>query len=381
MKSNYDILGNHIRLIDTRNRESITDRVLGINIDKFFMPSVANVIGTDLSKYKLITKGKFACNPMHVGRDERLPVALYDEEKPAIVSPAYFMFEVIDNSILNEDYLMMWFRRPEFDRICWLHTDGSVRGGITWDDICRLELPIPPIENQLEIVNSYKTITERIALKQKINDNLEATLNTVFVKMYEETDEDSSVLLSELCSLASSKRVFAEDYVSDGVPFYRGKEITQKRNGEPISDPLFISHNHFASLKANYGIPVCGDILITAVGTIGNSYFVQDEEFYFKDGNIIWLKDFIEPSLNYYIYDYMQTSIFKRQLEGICIGSTQTALTIVALSNLKVKKPRTAELALYCKKSKALRSAIQTNNGEIERLTQVAKAMLASLSC
>ena len=174
MKSNYDILGNHIRLIDTRNRESITDRVLGINIDKFFMPSVANVIGTDLSKYKLITKGKFACNPMHVGRDERLPVALYDEEKPAIVSPAYFMFEVIDNSILKEDYLMMWFRRPEFDRICWLHTDGSVRGGITWDDICRLELPIPPIENQLEIVNSYKAITERIALKKKINDNLVA---------------------------------------------------------------------------------------------------------------------------------------------------------------------------------------------------------------
>ena len=174
MKSNYDILGNHIRLIDTRNRESITDRVLGINIDKFFMPSVANVIGTDLSKYKLITKGKFACNPMHVGRDERLPVALYDEGEPAIVSPAYFMFEVIDSSILNEDYLMMWFRRPEFDRICWLHTDGSVRGGITWDDICRLELPIPPIEKQLEIVNSYKAITERIALKKKINDNLVA---------------------------------------------------------------------------------------------------------------------------------------------------------------------------------------------------------------
>lgn len=192
MKSNYDILGNHIRLIDTRNRESITDRVLGINIDKFFMPSVANVIGTDLSKYKLITKGKFACNPMHVGRDERLPVALYDEEEPAIVSPAYFMFEVIDNSILNEDYLMMWFRRPEFDRICWLHTDGSVRGGITWDDICRLELPIPPIESQLEIVNSYKAITERIALKQKINDSLEATAQALYQELFIDNSEISS---------------------------------------------------------------------------------------------------------------------------------------------------------------------------------------------
>ena len=380
MKSNYEPLGKHIRLIDYRNSEEVTSNVLGISIDKEFMPSVANVIGTDLSRYKLISKGLFACNPMHVGRDERLPIALYEVDNPAIVSPAYFMFEIIDHNILNEEYLMMWFRRPEFDRECWFMTDGSVRGGITWDDLCRIKLPVPTYARQCEIVENYRAITDRIALKRAENDNLEATLNTVFVKMYEETDKDSSVLLSELCSLASSKRVFAEDYVSDGVPFYRGKEITQKRNGEPISDPLFISHNHFASLKANYGIPVCGDILITAVGTIGNSYFVQDEEFYFKDGNIIWLKDFIEPSLNYYIYDYMQTPIFKRQLEGICIGSTQTALTIVALSNLKVKKPRTAELALYCKKSKALRSAIQTNNGEIERLTQVAQAMLASLS-
>ena len=210
MKSNYDILGNHIRLIDTRNRESITDRVLGINIDKFFMPSVANVIGTDLSKYKLITKGKFACNPMHVGRDERLPVALYAEEEPAIVSPAYFMFEVIDNSILNEDYLMMWFRRPEFDRICWLHTDGSVRGGITWDDICRLELPIPPIENQLEIVNSYKAITERIALKQKINDNLEATAQAYFDNLFFSCDDTD-------CTLADIALVNPSRPLSKGV--------------------------------------------------------------------------------------------------------------------------------------------------------------------
>lgn len=210
MKSNYDILGNHIRLIDTRNRESITDRVLGINMDKFFMPSVANVIGTDLSKYKLITKGKFACNPMHVGRDERLPVALYDEEEPAIVSPAYFMFEVVDNSILNEDYLMMWFRRPEFDRICWLHTDGSVRGGITWDDICRLELPIPPIEKQLEIVNSYKAITERIALKKKINDNLEATAQAYFDNLFFSCDDTD-------CTLADIALVNPSRPLSKGV--------------------------------------------------------------------------------------------------------------------------------------------------------------------
>lgn len=171
---NYEPLGKHIRLVDIRNTESVTDRVLGINIDKYFMPSVANVIGTDLSKYKLLHKGLFACNPMHVGRDERLPVALYEDDSPAIVSPAYFVFENIDPDVLNAEYLMMWFKRPEFDRLCWLKTDGSVRGGITWDDLCRLEVPVIPYEEQIHIVKNYRVITDRIDLKRKINDNLVA---------------------------------------------------------------------------------------------------------------------------------------------------------------------------------------------------------------
>ena len=171
---NYEPLSKHIKLVDFRNKDNVTDKVMGINIDKFFMPSVANVIGTDLSKYKLISKGLFACNPMHVGRDERLPVALYEDETPAIVSPAYYMFQIIDETILNTDYLMLWFRRKEFDRICWLKTDGSVRGGITWEDIGRIEVPVPPMEEQLKTVKAYKTITDRIELKKQINNNLAA---------------------------------------------------------------------------------------------------------------------------------------------------------------------------------------------------------------
>ena len=174
MKQGYRKLGDFIRQVDDRNKKLITKNVLGINIDKYFMPSVANVIGTDLSKYKLISKNRFACNPMHVGRDERLPIALYTAEEPSIVSPAYFMFEIVDIETLNPDYLMMWFRRPEFDRECWYYTDGSVRGGITWNDLCRLELPIPPMDKQIEIVKRYRNIEKRIELKKKINDNLEA---------------------------------------------------------------------------------------------------------------------------------------------------------------------------------------------------------------
>lgn len=343
MKSNYDILGNHIRLIDTRNRESITDRVLGINIDKFFMPSVANVIGTDLSKYKLITKGKFACNPMHVGRDERLPVALYAEEEPAIVSPAYFMFEVIDNSILNEDYLMMWFRRPEFDRICWLHTDGSVRGGITWDDICRLELPIPPIENQLEIVNSYKAIVERIALKQKINDNLEATMQALYREYFvdfkpfrEETTKSTKLgnipeswnicKLNELCELLNGRAYSQEELLNSGK--YRVLRVGN----------FFTKSSWYYSdmeLEENkYCYP--DDLLFCWSASFG-LYIWNDEKTIYHYH--IWKVDFSKTSSLYreFIYLYLKQEVERLSKEGH--GSVMAHLTKNGVENLDVIAP------------------------------------------
>lgn len=172
MKENYQTLKNHIRLVDVRNKGLLSTDLLGINIDKYFMPSVANIIGTDLSNYKLLYPGQFACNPMHVGRDDRMPIALYDGTKPAIVSPAYFTFEIIDTAKLLPKYAMLWFMRPEFDRECWFYTDSSVRGGITWSAICDMSLPVPSIERQKSIIEAYEIIQRRIELKRKINDNL-----------------------------------------------------------------------------------------------------------------------------------------------------------------------------------------------------------------
>lgn len=172
--TNVKKLGELIEWVDTRNRNGNSTNLLGINIEKYFMPSVANIIGTDLSSYKLIFKNQFACNPMHVGRDEKMPIALYSDEKPSIVSPAYFVFQVKDVTILNPEFLMLWFRRIEFDRECWFHTDGSVRGGITWDEILEMSVPVPSIEEQNRIVLSYNDIEKRIKLKRQINDNLAA---------------------------------------------------------------------------------------------------------------------------------------------------------------------------------------------------------------
>lgn len=174
MQSNYEPLGKHISFVEDRNSSLITDKVLGISINKIFMPSVANTVGTDLSKYKVVTKGVFACNPMHVGRDGKIPVALYIEDKPAIVSPAYFVFKVKNENRLLPIFLMLCFKRFDFDRLCWFVSDASVRGGITWDEFCKIEIPVPPIEKQRLIVRQYQTISDKIIFNQRINDNLAA---------------------------------------------------------------------------------------------------------------------------------------------------------------------------------------------------------------
>ena len=379
MRTDYKVLGNYIRLVDERNRDLSVTNLLGVSIGKRFIPSIANIVGTDLSSYKIVRTGQFAYGPVTSRNGEKISIAYLDGDD-CIISSSYTVFEVSNKEELDPEYLMLWFSRPEFDRYARYKSHGSVREIFDWDELCMVELPIPSIEEQREIVKAYMAITDRIALKKRINDNLEATLDAVFCNLYQSIEGENAVSFSDLCSLASSKRVFAEDYVVEGTPFYRGKEITQKRNGEQINEPLFISNKHYETLKKNYGVPSCGDILITAVGTIGNSYLVESEEFYFKDGNIIWLKDFKKAGVNYYLYDYMQTSIFKRELEGICIGSTQTALTIVALSNLKIKVPEDSALSDYINHSQTLRSIIQQNNAEVLRLSLAAQTILASLS-
>ena len=379
MSVKYKKLGEIVELIDERNKALESSEVLGISIDKEFMPSVANTIGTDLSNYKLLRMNTFTCNPMHVGRDERLPVSLYKKDIPAIVSPAYFMFRVKEENKVLPDFLMLIFKRDDFDRNCWFRTDGSVRGGITWNDICEIEFPVPDLKEQEKIVNTYNAITKRIQLKQKINENLEKTAQCLFEKMWK-SDECIEVELSELADVTSSKRVFFDEYVSEGIPFYRGGEITEKRQGFPISNPLYITEESYNEKIEKYGVPNAGDILITAVGTIGNSYMVtENDKFYFKDGNLIWFRNFQNNS-NYIIYDFLNSKEFKNKIEQISIGSTQTALTISGLSKIKIKIPQETVYEEYLGKSKRIQSTIQNNNAELEKFFNLRNIIVSRIS-
>ena len=336
MADHFKRIGDYISVIDNRNTDGSVTKLMGISIDKCYIPSVANVIGTDLTNYKVIRKGQFACSLMQVSRDQRIPIAMYRDDSPAIMSPAYVMFEVTRPDELMPEYMELWFMRAEFDREASFYAVGGVRGSLDWNDFCNMELPVPPIYEQRKIVHDYQVIMGRIELLQRINTNFQRIIDTIFEKFYSEYC-DMETVLSSICTLTSSKRVFAEDYVSEGVPFYRGGEISLKKIGEPIEDPLFISRAHYEAIKETQGIPAEGDILITAVGTIGNSYLVEDEEFYFKDGNIIWIKDFIESEYRFFVYDFFQSSMFRAALNSLYIGSTQIALTIVGLSKLKIR--------------------------------------------
>jgi type I restriction enzyme S subunit len=174
MKEGYRFLGEYIRQVDIRNKEGKKENLLGVSVQKQFIQSIANTVGTDFTKYKIVKKGQFTYIPDTSRRGDKIAIALLEDYEEGLVSNVYTVFEVIDTEKLLPEYLMLWFSRPEFDRYARFKSHGSVREVMDWEEMCKVELPVPDIEKQRKIVKAYKTITDRIALKQKINDNLVA---------------------------------------------------------------------------------------------------------------------------------------------------------------------------------------------------------------
>ena len=186
MKSNYRNIGDFIKLVDERNKGLKVTNLVGLSISKQFIKSVANTIGTDMENYKIIRKNQFACSTMQVRRDKKMPLALYNDSEPAIISQAYPVFEINDTSQLLPEYLMMWFTRTEFDREACFHAVGGVRGSLEWEDFCGMQLPIPTIEKQQEIVREYNTIQNRIALNNQLISKLEETAQAIYKQWFVE---------------------------------------------------------------------------------------------------------------------------------------------------------------------------------------------------
>lgn len=225
MKANYRPIGEHIQLVDERNIGLKVKQLLGLSISKQFIPSVANIVGTDMENYKIIRKDQFACSTMQVRRDKKMPVALLQEVDEAIISQAYPIFEVKDKSQLLPEYLMMWFTRSEFDREACFNAVGGVRGSLEWEDFCNMQLPIPSITKQCEIVKEYNVVQNRITLNQQLIQKLEETTQTIYKHWFvdfEFQDEDGLPYKSN-----GGEMEFNEEL---GKEIPKGWEVTELEN-------------------------------------------------------------------------------------------------------------------------------------------------------
>lgn len=184
MKSNYKRLGNYIGVIDKRNRNLEIENLIGLSIQKKFIPSISNTIGTDMSTYRILNQNQFSYCSVTSRNGEKITIALYQEEKTAMVSQAYDVFEITNAKELLPEYLMMWFRRPEFDRYARFMSHGSVREMFSWEDMCEVMLPVPHPDKQKEIVKEYNTIVNRIALNNQLIQKLEETAQAIYKQWF-----------------------------------------------------------------------------------------------------------------------------------------------------------------------------------------------------
>jgi type I restriction enzyme S subunit len=410
MRMNYKPLGQYIQPVVGRNNSHGDLPLMGLSIQKKFIPSIANTIGTDMSTYRIIEKNQFAYGPVTSRNGDKITIALFADYEKALISQAYIPFEVKDKKELDPEYLMMWFRRPEFDRYARFKSHGSAREIFDWDEMCNTLLPIPHIDKQKEIVAEYNAIQNRIKLNEQLIQKLEETAQAIYREWFVEFEfphvtskgaempyksnggemEESEIGeipkgwklkdIASICDITSSKRIFESEYKSEGIPFYRGKEITQKKAGDVISDLIYISIQRYNELVKNYGKPSKGDILMTAVGTIGSTYMVGDEDFYFKDGNVVWFKNFKKQNWNYFLYDFMQTEQFTTLINEITIGSTQSAITIKTFGQQKIIFPENITLERYIDFSKKLNLNLKLKKDENQKLTELKELLLSRLA-
>ena len=382
-RSNYRKIGDYIQEVKVRNTDLEAKELLGININKFFMPSVANVVGTDLSNYKVVQKGQFACNRMHVGRDYRIPISLSDKKVPFMVSPAYDVFEIIDTDVLIPEYLMMWFSRKEFDRNAWFYTDADVRGGLAWEAFCNIELPVPSITKQKEIVAEYNTIQNRIKLNEQLIKKLEETAQAIYREWFVEFEFPAENgrpykssggkmvwceelgkeipkgwLYCKIQKLIDDKVIYknqdgnhgelhpkSSDYLPSGVPFIMAKDI---ENGFVNTIACsFISNEQAKSLRIKPS--KSGDVLLTHKATMGRVAIVPD-----GINNVV-----LTPQVTYYrprdlsrinkefIYCLFNSFEFNSQLIGDSEQSTRSFLSITNQRDIKVLLPSKVSMNLF----------------------------------
>lgn len=372
MEKGYKILGNYIRLVDERNKNLAVTKLLGVSISKKFIPSIANIVGTDLSNYKIVRTGQFAYGPVTSRNGEKISIAYLDEED-CIISSSYTVFEVENKEELDPEYLMLWFSRPEFDRYARYKSHGSVREIFDWNELCMVELPVPDIEKQRKIVKAYKTITDRIDLKQKINDNLINTTDTIFFKVFLENKPTATIFFTDIVQLmgGGTPKTDEDSFWNGNILFFTPKDISRS--------PFCISTEKHLT---NEGLNNCSSRLyppyttfVTCRGTVGNLALAgvpmaMNQSCYALKGK----NDF--PALFVFSFTRYVIATMKKKASGAVFS----ALVTRDFEMEKVFEPNFEDAILFEKRVEPLFAQILANTNEIQQLLDLQNALLTQLS-
>ena len=349
MKEGYRLLGDFIRQVDVRNTDGKEENLLGVSVQKMFIPSIANTVGTDFTKYKVVKRGQFTYIPDTSRRGDKIGIALLTDYDEGLVSNIYTVFEVKDENELLPEYLMLWFSRPEFDRYARFKSHGSVREIMDWDEMCKVELPVPSIDKQRSIVKAYQTITERIELKRRINDNLEAVLAASHSKMFFSKDTSEHTKLGELMTFGNGK---SRPKTDGPIPVYGGNGVLS-----------YTDHHNIENA-----------VLIGRVGAYCGSVYLEQGICWVSD-NAIFAKSKITKDEFFDYFLLKRLNLFNHH-----VGTGQQLLTQEILNNIEVPKPVTEQIELFNRKAASVFETIFTNSREIIRLQELSDLLLSRLA-
>ena len=382
MKEGYRLLGDFIQPVDERNRDLKVDYLLGVSISKQFIPSIANIVGTDLSSYKIVRTGQFAYGPVTSRNGEKISIALL-QDKDCIISSSYTVFEVTDNERLDPEYLMLWFSRPEFDRYTRYMSHGSVREIFDWDELCKVELPVPSIEKQRGIVKAYNTITDRIELKRKINDNLIATVTAIYRRMFTEGGRIyPTAPLKQLCSKIGSgatPKGGKTAYQESGVSLIRSTNVFDYAFS--YDDLAHISDEQ-ADQLSNVVVEE-NDVLFNITGvSVTRCCIVPADVLPARvNQHVMILRPKTALPMSYYIMTTLCSAENKAKLLGIAqSGSTREAINKQEMESFSIPVPPTKEVQDFEIKARGLYESVIRNTEEIMRLNVMQQLLLSQLS-
>lgn len=378
----YRRIGDLVDLIDERNKDEKVKTLIGVSIDKCFIKSVANTIGTDLSKYQVIRKFDFACSLMQVSRDGKIPIACLKDYDEAIMSPAYYIFRIKNTEEILPDYMAMWFMRPEFDREASYIAVGGVRGSMPWEDFCDMKLPVPDIKEQQKIVDTYNAITNRIQIKQKINENLEKTALLQIEELLENPNtKKRTIKIGDICDVKGGKRLpLGSDLIEqkNSHPYIRIRDLKDSCYVVLNDDFLYIDDETQQEI-ARY-ITNTNDLLISIVGTIGLTSIVHSS---LNNANLtencVKLTNMKELSPEYVLM-YLRTKSGQKAISQATVGAVQAKLPLKNVQNLDIQyfdDEQMKEINLLLKNSFKL---ISCNIEEIIKLNTLRNGIVSQIS-